>query len=107
MPDPITPNTLMTTIRDQVDILNSIIDECAETATIYKIDHYDNGTVPEIIKTKAVRGKGAIAAARSAYRQFSRQRTQHPSNVMRLPGLLSVNTKLDKAIDRVNEKKPS
>ena len=61
--------------------------------------------MPEIIKTKAVRGKGAIAAARSAYRQFSRQRTQHPSNVMRLPGLLSVNTKLDKAIDRVNEKK--
>lgn len=105
MPDPISPNTLMTSIRDQVEMLNSIIDQCAETATVFTIDHYESGTVPDVIETTAVDGQAAIEATKSAYRAYSRHKSQHPSNVMRLPGILSVNTKLDTAIDLVNAKK--
>ena len=84
MPDPISPNTLMTSIRDQVEMLNSIIDQCAETASVFQIDHYENGTVPEVIETTPVHGATAIEATKSAYREFSRHESQHPSNVMRL-----------------------
>ena len=105
MSDPISPNTLMTSIRDQVEMLNSIIDQCAETASVFQIDHYENGTVPELIETTPVHGAAAIEATKSAYREFSRHKLQHPSNVMRLPGILSVNTKLDVAIKLVNAKK--
>lgn len=105
MADPITPNSLMTTIRDQVTLLNTVIDECAVDATVFKIDHYEQGTVPALIETTKITGYRAVTAAQKAYREFSRHKPQHPSNVLRLPGILTVDKKLNNAIDRINKTK--
>ena len=105
MPDKITPNTLMSTLRGQLDLLKAMINSETATAVVYPIDYYDDGKLPDIINTSRVDGAAALEATRVVYRALSRQPDQHPSNVLRLPGVVMMRTPHVEVVDKINRVK--
>lgn len=105
MPDKITPNTLMSTLRGQLDLLKAMINSETATAVVYPIDYYDEGKLPEIIKTNRIDGEAALEASRVTFRALSKQRDQHPSNVLRLPGVVMMRTPHEEAVTKINSVK--
>ena len=105
MADPVTANSLMTALREQIDLLNEVLELCTRSATVFEIPYYVDGVVPDLIKPKVITGAEAIETAKSAYRNFSRPKDQHPGSVFRLPGVVVADKDLKKVIARVNSVK--
>lgn len=105
MPDKTTPNTLMSTLRGQLDLLKAMINTETASAIVYPIDYYEDGTLPEIIKTKRVDGEAALEASRVTFRALSKQREQHGGNVLRLPGVVMMKVPIEDAVQKINSVK--
>lgn len=102
MPDPITENGLMTALRVQLDSFAEMVETCCVDATMYKIPHYPDGNVPDVIDVESLRGDQAIEYARKAFCDMSRPSSLHPWSVSRYPGVVRVDKDLSKVVFKIN-----
>jgi len=106
MPDLRDANTIMTTLRGQLDLLQTMINTCNPRCTVYEIPLYENGEVPDApIEPKKATGSKGLTIALSALRNLSRPKNQHPGSVRRVPGIIQVDNDLADVVRIVNDTK--
>ena len=116
MADTENPHTHMASLRAQLDLFISLLQECATSATVYKIPRYDGVTgvppdpdsqrvVPTRIVPECINGDAAVLEAVTAFRGLSRPKDQLPGTVQRSAGVVFADKDLSGVVDSINNVK--